>query len=235
MEFVFKTWRDSYISDDNFLIIALRFDRTFDFTDLKSVMSSGVKWHLRNDYKGSAPNIASFDVNVEATSDFGLINQMTAYKKVKPMHNSIKAEDSKQETPTQKPNFYSGAGNMSSSAETKTESQVIHDPTNEHKNKEKARFNNMAKQALSNSVELKINIESKWQAYQLLDLIEYTPYTTADQRDDSGTGGIYVITRISRYYGKDRACTELTISRDGLSGMEGSGLGAVADAVMSLF
>jgi len=228
--FVFKTWRDSYISDDNFLILALRFNRSFDLTDLKTVMGQGVKWKLIPDYRGSSTRICSFEADVKTTSDFGLINQMTAYTKVKPMHNSIHASDSKQETPDQgDTTFTEGTMNMSANAKSKTENQVIYDHTNQHKNKHKARYNNMAKQALTNSVELVINTESKWQSYQLLDLIEYTPFTTADQIDNSGTAGIYVITRISRFYGKQRACTEITISRDGISGMEGSGFSTMLD------
>jgi len=227
IRFIFDTWKKSYISDNNFLMYGVNFHREFIITDLQTMIKKPIKWTLKSGYSGIEPNTASFDPNVSVSSDFGLMNQMTVYKKSIPVHSSVHGTSSKVETDDVKASYITGSANIKKDQSVKSEVLQISDHTNVHKNYHKAGLNNMTKSALQNSVELNINIENKWQDYELFDLIFYHPYSSNDNgfnTESETMGGVYAITRISRFYNGHRCATQITISRDGISGLEGSEL-----------
>ena len=238
LKFIYKTWTNSFISDDNFLMIAVNFHRDFLITDLKSVLLKEPKWVLSPGYMGGLTNHSSYNPAVEMSSAFGLMNQLAIYKKTTPTHSINDEKQSKVETSPPKNQYSTGALNIKDDIQTKSNTQEIIDDTLVHKNELKAPLNNMSKQTLQNSVELNIIIENKWQDYELFDLIMYNPstdYVTGVPNSGDNTRGIYCITRISRFYAKQRACTLITISRDGMSNLEGSGLGTWTSSSGSLW
>ena len=226
IKFIHSTWTKSYISDDNFLIYGVNFHRDFVITDLKAMISKPPIWILKPEYTGPQPHTASYNTNVEMTSEFGLMNQLSIYKKTIPTHSIVNQKQSQAETPPPKNQMSSGPLNLEDDSNTKHNAQQMFDQTSIHKNIFKAGLNNNSKQTLQNSSELNITIERKWQDYELFDLVMYFPQEIPGTPPEGGhTRGVYAITRISRYFENNRACTMITISRDGMNNLEGSGLG----------
>jgi len=240
-KFIDDVWKRSYVSDDNILVFGLEMDGWFRITDLKAIMKQPVKWGLQINSPGeyleksammaassgyiiSPGNIVPYNPNIEMTSDFGLLNNTVIHKKTSPIHNITEGANSQVQTPDLKPHFSSNL-NIMKDAPNKFEFQITANALNVHKNYSKSRLVNFPNQALVNSVELNITLDQIWQNYFLFDLIYFNPWRPKPPAlyatEIDTLGGLYMISRISRFFANNRAVIKITITRDGLNGMEG--------------
>ncbi len=237
-KFVHETWKNSYISGgDNFLIIAIDFAGNFIVSDIKNILSGnagGQKFKLTHE-ESADPTWASYNPNVQPTSDFGLLNELSLYKKKGSFHNANEDKAKTEETPDLQ-SYLVDSINVMSDSPIKFELPMIMDSDNNHKNQNASRYSNMTRSSLQDSVELNILIEHKWVNYELLRIVDFVPYRptlpSLFEAETETLGGEYVITRISRFFANNRAAIEITISRDGVAGGVGGGLvGSVMSAV----
>lgn len=254
-KFIEDTWKRSFVSDDDSLVYALEFGGietgfsgddagrgVFKIATIKSLMEQNggtPRWYLeQHDAKETEPfNHASYYPEVSVNSDFGLMNNMITQTKTTPVHNVVEGKNGHVETPELKTAFVEGSLNLAKDGPKLTEHQVaLVDPENVHENYNKSRLVSVPRNSMINSVELDVVIENKWQDYRLFDLIHYKPWRphieSLFQDESKALGGIYVITRIARYYDTNRAFIKVTISRDGMNGMSG---GNLLGGILSLF
>lgn len=224
--FLQDVWKRSYMGDDNALVYAIEMSGKFLITDIKMIAAQPLKWFLvMYGTDITLPNTAAYDPNYEIASDFGLLNNMVTNTKKTPIHSMNDGQAKEVVTPAITPVLINGPLNKMKDAPIKTEFQQSIDTDNFHDNYSKARLVTVPQTAMLNSLELNITIENKWQDYLLLDLIHFTPWkpkASAMIAEMQSIGGIYSITRISRFYANNRAGIKITISRDGMNNMSGS-------------
>ena len=227
IKFINDTWKHSYMSEDNFLIYGIDFAGNFIVLDLKAMVAQPIAWILSHEMP-APPNMAAYNPDIQLGSNFGLMNHLSIYKKKGHYHDGNTEEDVVLETPELSPIFTSGAVNVIADQPTTWEMPRIFDPDNVHLNFNQSRYSNMTRSALTDSVELNIVIENKWQEYRLFDLVDFVPYRPLNPAqlaiDNEIVAGIYAITRISRFFGNNRCGIEVTISRDGINSSEGTDL-----------
>lgn len=246
-KFIEDTWKRSYVSDDDSLVYGLEFGGlatalslddpgrgVFKIATIKSLMEQDggtPRWYLEQHGANETepPNHASYFPEVSVNSDFGLMNNMITQTKRTPVHNIVEGTEGHVETPELKTVFVEGSLNLAKDGPKLVEHQVaLVDPANVHENYNRSRLISVPRNSMVNSVELDVVIENKWQDYRLFDLIHYKPWRphveSLFQDESKALGGIYVITRIARYYDTNRAFIKVTISRDGMNGMSGGNL-----------
>ena len=228
MKFINDTWKHSYITEDNFLMYGIDFYGNFIVKDLKALLKQEIRWTLSHDMPAS-DTTAAYHPDLRFGSEFGLMNHLSLYQKAGFYHDGATEDTVVEQTPKLSTTLIDGDLNITSDgAPILWEVPKIFDKDNVHENFNVSRYINTTRNVLQNSVELNIVIENKWQAYQLFDLIDFVPYrpnVTSDYSVDTQTlAGTYAITRISRFFGDNRAAIEITISRDGINGIEGTDL-----------
>ena len=220
-------WKHSRIADENnFLTYGIDFAGNWIVTDLKMLLTRPVFFKLTQE-PSENPDWAAFDPGIEPESDFGLMNHLSLYTKKGFYFDPNKDEGEVIESPELNPSFTDGVNVMRDQPIT-FENPTIFDFDNVHDNYNKVRYSNTARSVLQDSLELNVIIENKWVDYGLLYLIEFDPNRPMSpslyEAETAAIGGIYVITRINRFFENNRAAIQLTISRDGMSGTEGAGL-----------
>jgi len=234
-KFIFDTWKRSYMSDNNALVYGIEMNGVFTITDIQMIMDQDggmPKWFIRE--KGveeKSLNTVDYNPNIKILSDFGLINNMVTHKKVTPLHSMKDGAAKKVETPPLTPMIVGGPLNMMTDQPVKHEYQKLIDTDNFHDNYSKARLISVPRATMMNSLEIEIYIENQWQDYRLFDLIHFQPFRLGKKKMEE-ISGIYCITKISRFYGGNRAGIKIVISRDGMNNMQGNlWTGVISEAV----
>ncbi len=237
--FLNDVWKRSYLNDNNALIYAIEMSGKFLITDINKISQQKTKWYLKQFKDGDKVplNTAAYEPDYTIVSDFGLLNNMVTNTKITPIHSSTDGAAKKVSTPKISPVMVSGGLNISGNSPTKTEIERTVDTDNFHDNYSKSRLVNIPKVAMLNSLEVEIHILGRWQDYELLDLIHFTPWRPTKDPNNSemnSLGGLYAITNITRFFANNRAAIKITISKDGINGQTGSLFGDTPDYLSSL-
>lgn len=219
--FIQEVWEHSYISDDNFLLYAINRHNEFIIDDYKRVSSQPEKWTFN--LKEDDGNKVAISPRYVIHSNHGLVNNVAVYereRRVFDLENGGKTEKIK--TPKKSAVLASGSKINVQSADPKNYGKVRMKHEAIHKNYHKAYYNNISKIALYGATEIDIETDSVYKDYELYDICKFENF----EQDKNGLdtellSGLFIITRISRYWANDRFRTALTLSKEALNNLKG--------------
>ena len=237
-DYIDYLWKHSRIQGgDNFLTYGIDFEGRWIITDLKKLLTRPLEFKLTHE-PSADPMWASYDPSFTPGSDFGLMNHLSLYTKEGLYHNGNDEKTETLETPELQSFLVDSINQMKEQPQI-VELPTIYDADNVHEHYNLMRYSNTTRSVLQDSVELPIIIENKWVQYQILMLIEFEPVRPIDptvyDAETEALGGVYVISKIRRFYENNRAAIEVTISRDGVPGQEGDALLNIGASEWSTF
>lgn len=218
------TWQHSYIADNNFFVYGINHKSEMLIDDYVNLVSKGPKWKLDHTADSDAPVFGNYEHN----SNFGLLNNVSAYKKKRQIHQIETGEDLDTTTPD-KGVLLADSGSLNiTSSEPTHQRRTVSKSENHHDKYWDAYFNNYSKAAVHSSSELIINVGSKYCDFDLFDMVEYTDMPIKNVDEDNGEktkcnlSGMFIITGISRYVSNKTYGVTLTLTRETLNHQDGA-------------
>jgi len=221
--FIQEVWEHSFISDTNFLVYAINRNSEFLIDDYENVTAGTEKWVFCSDE--SKGNKIAMDPNYTISSNHGLINNIAVYERERRVFDIEKGgKDEKVTTPSKKPILASGSKLNVHTKDPKNYGKVRSKHEAIHSNYHKAYYNNISKIALHGITEIEILTDSEYKEYELFDLAKFENFELDSQssKDTELLAGLFIITRISRFYSGGRFRTSITLSKDAMNNIKGS-------------
>ena len=220
--FIEDVWRHSYISDDNFLIYAINRKGEFVINDYKNATSGKEKWEfVAGETKGNKIMVSP---TYSIQSNHGLVNNIAVYERERRVFDIEKGgKDEKVTTPSKSPVLASGSKINVQSKDPKNYGKVRSKHEAVHDNYHKAVYNNVSKTALHGITEIEIETDSAYNDYELYDIAKFENWKIDPKdKDTELLSGLFLITRISRYWANNRFRTAITLSKDAMNNIKGS-------------
>jgi len=217
-------WQHSWISDKNFFIYGINRHNQMVIDDYINAISKPPKWNINHTDKSDSHPYA----NYMHRSNFGLLNNISGYKKKRWEHNVEDGSFKETTTPDKKVLLSSSSKLNITSNEPNHQRKMVSENENHHKNYWTAYFNNYSKTAIYSSSEVIVHLDHKYKPYELFDTVEYTDLPILDvnthkqDRIQANLSGIFIITGISHYINnKTYGCT-LKLTRETLNNQVGN-------------
>ena len=219
--FIQEVWERSYISDKNFLVYAINRHGEFYIDDYLNATSGDEKWEfVAGETKGNKIMISpTYTIH----SNHGLVNNVAVYKRERRVFNIETGGDStKVSTPAKSPILASGSKINVQSSDPKNYGKVRSTHEAIHKNYHKALYNNSSKIALHGITEVEIETDSEYLPFELYDIAKFENWKIDPKdKDTELLSGLFLITRISRYWTNNRFRTAVTLSKDAMNNIKG--------------
>lgn len=220
--FIQQVWEHSYISDTNFLIYAINRRGEFVINDYKNATSGSEKWKL-GEKSSAGSNSISIHPGYRINSNHGLLNNIAVYTKERVVYNIETGKHVLVSTAKSKPILASGSKLNVQSKDPKSTGKVMSTHEAHHSNYHKAYYNNKNKIALYGSTEVHVETDAKYLKFELYDLVKFNNIKQHDnEKDTEALTGLFLITRISRYWANKNFGTSLTLSKESLNGLKGA-------------
>lgn len=217
--FIQEVWEHSYLDDSNFLMYAINRRGEFFITDHVTATSKESKWEFGNQgEKGVA-----IHNNYVIRSNHGLLNNLAIYQKERSIFNIETGKSSTVTTAENRPVIASSPKLNIQSSHPKNYGKVRTDHEALHTNYHKAFFNNVSKIALYGSTEVEVHVLAEYLKFELYDMAKFTNLQLDNelQQDTEHLSGLFLITRISRFWSSGQFGTAVTLSKEAMNSLKG--------------
>ena len=219
--FIQEVWEHSYINDDNFLIYGINRHNEFMINDYKNATSGKEVWKFSS--QTDAQDSIAIQSNYRIQSNHGLLNNISVYQKERRVFDVETGLVEKVITPDKKPILASGKKLNIQDKDPKNYGKVRTTTEAFHDNYHKAFYNNTSKIALYGAVEVHITTDSEFKKFELYDLAKFENIQQdKDGLDTELLSGLFLITKISRYWAGNTYLTSITLSKEALNNIKGS-------------